>query len=107
VSPATPAGGGDIPERVRTTRTFRRRSDVPKLAPDQVRRQNDVLQSVWRQFKAPGPVIAFLNSRNEQLQGKPLQIALSSEEGLQKVERLLGEIVRPEGFGCPGASVIG
>jgi hypothetical protein len=90
VSPATPAG--ENPDRVRPTRTFRRRSDLPKLSADQVRRQNDVLQSAWRHFKTPGPVIAFLNARNEQLQGKPLQIALSSDEGLLRVERLLGEM---------------
>ena len=88
--PEVPAA--EAPERVRTTRTFRRRSDVPKLSADQVRRQNDVLQSAWRHFKAPAPAIAFLNAQNEALEGKPLQIALHSDEGLQRVERLLGEM---------------
>ena len=92
MSGAATADGGGSPERVRTTRTFRRRSDIPKLSPDQVRRQNDVLQSAWRHFKTPGPVIAFLNAQNEQLQGKPLQVALGSDEGLLRVERLLGEL---------------
>ena len=92
MSAAEPVGSGETPERVRTTRTFRRRSDIPKLSPDQVRRQNNVLQSAWQHFKAPGPVIAFLNAQNEALEGKPLQIALNSDEGLQRVERLLGEM---------------
>jgi hypothetical protein len=37
-----------------------------------------------------GPVIAFLNTHHESLGGQPLHIALDSEEGLLRVERLLG-----------------
>lgn len=92
MSPAAPAGSGDAPARTPITRTFRKHSALPKLSRDQMRRQNDVLQSAWRHFKTPGPVIAFLNAQNEQLQAKPLELALHSDEGLQRVERLLGEM---------------
>jgi hypothetical protein len=37
-------------------------------------------------------VIAFLNTHNEQLGGQPLHLALDSDEGLSRVEGLLGEI---------------
>jgi hypothetical protein len=39
-----------------------------------------------------GSVIAFLNTDNKHLGGKPLHLALDSDEGLLRVERLLGEI---------------
>jgi hypothetical protein len=39
-----------------------------------------------------GPVIAFLNAHHESLGGQPLHIALDSEEGLLRVERLLGGV---------------
>jgi hypothetical protein len=51
-----------------------------------------VLQSAWRSLSAAGPVIAFLNSHNESLGAQPLHLALDSDEGLVRVERLLGEI---------------
>lgn len=37
-------------------------------------------------------MIAFLNSHNEQLGAQPLCLALESDEGLLRVEGLLGEI---------------
>jgi hypothetical protein len=37
-------------------------------------------------------VIAFLNTHNELLGGRPLYLALESDEGLLRVEGLLGEI---------------
>jgi hypothetical protein len=48
-----------------------------------------VLGSAWRHFGEPGPVIAFLNTRHGQLDGQPLHLALESDEGLMRVERLL------------------
>lgn len=74
------------------TRTFRRYSGAPRLTREQTKRQSDVLQSAWRHFGEPGPVIAFLNSQHEQLMGQPLHLAVESDEGLMRVERLLEEM---------------
>ena len=74
------------------TKIFRRYSDVPRLTPEQTRRQSDVLRFAWRHFGAPGPVIAFLNSPHVQLNGQPLHLAVESDEGLMRVERLLEEM---------------
>jgi hypothetical protein len=41
-------------------------------------------------------VIAFLNNHNERLDGQPLYLALESDEGLLRVEGLLGEIGQRE-----------
>jgi hypothetical protein len=49
-------------------------------------------------FAAPGAASGspacdrFLNSHNERLVGQPLYVALESDEGLLRVEGLLGEI---------------
>jgi len=51
-----------------------------------------VLQSAWRSLGASAAVIAFLNTHNEQLGYLPLHLALESDEGLLRVEGLLGEI---------------
>lgn len=71
---------------------FRKRSKGPVPSPDQTRRQSNVVQSAWRHFGAPGPVIAFLNTRHADLQGQPLHLAIESEEGLKRVEGLLDEM---------------
>jgi hypothetical protein len=86
----TAAGATDQPER--RTRSFRKYPPAVRLSPEQLRRQDAVLQSAWRSLSAAGPVIAFLNSHNESLGAQPLHLALDSDEGLVRVERLLGEI---------------
>ncbi|MFL6729107.1 MAG: hypothetical protein ACJ8EZ_04160, partial [Sphingomicrobium sp.] len=72
-------------------RTFRRANPGPRLTPEQKRRQSDVLRHAWHHFGEAGPVIAFLNTRHRELQGQPLQVALHSDEGLLRVDRLLAE----------------
>jgi len=42
-----------------------------------------------RRFGAPGPVIAFLNTRHKTLAGHPLQIAIESDAGLERVQAWL------------------
>ena len=86
-----PADGAG-PDVRSPTKQFRKFSATPRLSREQLRRQNDVLQSAWQHFGVSGPVIAFLNARNEQLQGQPLQLAIDSDDGLIRVERLLGEM---------------
>ena len=76
------------------TRTFRKHSAGPRLTREQELRQHSVLQSAWQHFGTPGPVIAFLNARNETLQGQPLHLAVQSDEGLRQVRQLLGTLTR-------------
>ena len=74
------------------TKIFRRHSSAPRLTPEQMRRQSDVLRCAWRYFGEPGPVIAFLNTQHDQLNGQPLYLAVESDDGLVRVERLLEEM---------------
>ncbi len=80
------------PERI--TRSFRKYAPAVRLSPDQLRRQDAVLQSAWRNLSKAGAVIAFLNSHNDSLGAQPLHLALDSDEGLLRVETLLGEMAR-------------
>lgn len=71
---------------------FRKYSNKPLPTREQSRRQSDVVQSAWRHFGEPGPVIAFLNTRHEALDGQPLHLAIESDAGLERVENLLQEM---------------
>ena len=87
-----PADAKAPDQPVRRTRSFRKYQPAVRLSPDQLRRQDAVLQSAWRSLSAAAPVIAFLNTHNDSLGGQPLHLALDSDEGLLRVETLLGEI---------------
>ena len=74
------------------TKRFRKSVPSTRPTPAQLRRQDSVLQCAWRSLGASGPVIAFLNTHNEQLGRLPLHLALESDEGLLRVEAVLEEI---------------
>jgi hypothetical protein len=74
------------------TKRFRRKTPSTLPTPDQLRRQDAVLQCAWRSLGKSGSVIAFLNTHNESLGARPLYLALESDEGLQRVQGLLGEM---------------
>jgi len=72
--------------------TFRKRSSAPLLTPEQSRRQADVVRFAWDHFGEPGPVIAFLNTRHDAVDGQPLHLALDSDEGLARVANLIRQM---------------
>lgn len=90
--PAAPVDHSSPHQGRGRTKTFRRYSDVPRLTPEQARRQSDVLRRAWRHFGESGLVIAFLNAQHEQLNGQPLCLAIESDDGLMRVERLLEDM---------------
>jgi hypothetical protein len=71
---------------------FRRRRTSPLPTPEQARRQSELIRSAWRHFGEAAPMIAFLNTLHDELDAQPLRLAIESDEGLLRVERLLGEI---------------
>jgi Protein of unknown function (DUF2384) len=71
---------------------FRKYSRIALPTPEESRRQASVVQSAWRHFGEPGPVIAFLNTPNAVLKGQPLHLAIGSDEGLARVEALLKQM---------------
>jgi hypothetical protein len=74
------------------TKRFRRKAPSTRPTPEQLRRQDAVLRCAWQTLGESAPVIAFLNTHNESLGGQPLYLALESDEGLLRVEGLLGNL---------------
>jgi hypothetical protein len=72
--------------------SFRKRRNAPPLTPAQLRRQGDLVTAAWRHFQEAAPMIAFLNSRHDALDGQPLHLAIGSDEGLARVERHLQQL---------------
>ena len=74
-------------------RTFRRIAPS-SLSPEQCRRQTEVLRAACDKLFPRGTAISFLNSHNAKLGGKPLQLALDSDDGLLRVEQLIAAMSR-------------
>lgn len=71
---------------------FNKRRRSPPMPAEQSRRQSQLVQSAWRHFRGSEPVIAFLNTRHDALEAPPLHLAIESDEGLERVERLLEQM---------------
>ena len=70
-------------------RSFRNRSDAPRLTPEQAERQGRISRLAFERFQEPKAAIAFLNTHHTALEGRPLDVAITSQEGLMRVEAAL------------------
>ena len=68
---------------------FRNRFAGPRLAPEEAARQGKASRLAFDSFRNPQEVIAFLNTHDDTLGGRPLDLAIASAEGLLSVERAL------------------
>lgn len=73
---------------------FRKRRYTPAQSPDRSRRQAAVVRCAWHHFREAAPMIAFLNTRHEALDGRPIHLAIESDDGLECVQRLLQDLTR-------------
>ena len=88
------------PERAtRPTQQFKRSGSKSVLSPDQKRRQAAVTDKAWRFFGNGSGMIAFLNQQHHELGGRPLDLAVNSEEGLLAVLAVLDPASKPMGSG--------
>ncbi|HET6534555.1 MAG TPA: hypothetical protein VFG41_00085 [Sphingomicrobium sp.] len=78
----------------RQTMTFRKRSRSPAQTPEQSARQSNIVQSAWRHFGEAELAIAFLNSRHDALDAHPLHLAIESDEGFERVQKVLDQLGR-------------
>jgi uncharacterized protein (DUF2384 family) len=84
--PADPGG--------RQTMTFRKRRRSAAQTPEQLARQSNIVQSAWRHFGEAELAIAFLNTRHDALDAHPLHLAIESDEGFERVQKVLDQLSR-------------
>jgi len=71
---------------------FHKRAITPRLDPDQAARQGRVSRLAFETLRQPAAVIAFLNTHDEALGGRPIDLAVASQDGLLSVERILAAL---------------
>ena len=68
---------------------FKRRAALPRMAADAAARQGRVTKLAWDVLGDRDAVLAFLNTHHEALGGRPLDLAITDEAGLVRVEAAL------------------
>lgn len=68
---------------------FGKRFDAPRLTPEEADRQGRISRLAFERLREPKAVMAFLNTHNTVLDGRPLDLAITSSEGLARVEAAL------------------
>ncbi|MFN3434190.1 MAG: antitoxin Xre/MbcA/ParS toxin-binding domain-containing protein [Sphingomonas sp.] len=85
-------GASATPDTRRRTRSFRpARVAMPPLA---AARQARIAALAWAALGDRERVMAFLNSEDARLGGRPLDLAIASDAGLARVEVVLSGIAR-------------
>lgn len=68
---------------------FRKRFDGPRLSVEEAARQGRVARLAWEKMPAAGAAVAFLNTHDEGLGGRPIDLAVASDAGLRAVEEAI------------------
>jgi hypothetical protein len=83
---AAPAAEGSAKPQIKR---FRKRFDTVRLSPDAAARQGKAATAAFLALKDRDAMIAFLNTHDDALGGRPIDLAVESDEGLQAVEAAL------------------
>jgi uncharacterized protein (DUF2384 family) len=70
---------------------FRKASDRPRLTPIEAERQGRAARLAFEALPEPGAAIAFLNTHHDGLGGRPIDLAVASDEGLTAIAAALGK----------------
>lgn len=84
-TPADTAATPAEPATRRFERRFRQRPADIRLPAAETDRQSRVAQAAFRALPEPGAAAAFLNTARDDLGGRPIDIAIASDEGLERV----------------------
>lgn len=84
----TPTQVGTSTSPMRKRKAFRPSGTITRLAPAAVERQSRISLLAWN-LLVPDAARAFLNSYNDLLEGRPLDLALANADGFDAVEREL------------------
>jgi uncharacterized protein (DUF2384 family) len=76
---------------------FKSRYHTPQLAQDKAQRQGKVTHLAFSLLGGRDPAMAFLNAPNPTLGGRPLDVAMASQEGLASVMDAIRLLALPHG----------
>lgn len=82
------------PDRRPRVNRFRKRYDTVRLPPDAAERQGKAATLAWQMLGNREAAIEFLNTHDDALGGRPIDLAVESAAGLAAVERLLASRAR-------------
>ncbi|AJA09341.1 hypothetical protein SKP52_12230 [Sphingopyxis fribergensis] len=97
-SPSDPIVPDETPSPTKTrSNSFFRQKRTP-LPRDDARRQGDISQLAFLTMGGRDPAIAFLNTENAELGGRPLAVATASDTGYEQVATAIRAWTRDPGF---------
>ena len=80
--------GATAPERAGGMMHFRKStSHLPRMSKDSAKRQGNITQLAFALLGGRDEAIAFLNAVNAELGGRPIDLAVASDQGFAAVER--------------------
>lgn len=68
------------------------RGKFTRPSADEQERQGRIARIAWLSLPGEGVAVAFLNNFHEALDGRPIDLAIASEDGLRAVECAIQEI---------------
>lgn len=87
---------GDAPAAPKPqAQRFRKRYDTARLAPDAAERQGKAATLAWEVFRDREPMLAFLNTHDDALGGRPIDLVVESAAGFDRVVAALRAMPRP------------
>lgn len=87
-APAAEAAPDAAPAKPEYKR-FRKRFDTVRLSPEAAARQGRAATLAFEKFRDSAAVVAFLNTHDDALGGRPIDLAVESAEGLKAIEAAL------------------
>ena len=90
----TDTEGNEAPRR---PSSMRFRAKGPKLSSEEAKRQGEVTHFAFLSLGGRDAALAFLNTVNAELGGRPIDLAVASAEGAEKVNREIRKLASADG----------
>jgi uncharacterized protein (DUF2384 family) len=87
--PEAPQEGAETGDKKPEYKRFRKRFDTVRLSPDAAARQGKAATLAFEKFRDSAKVKDFLNTHDDALGGRPIDLAVESDAGLAAIKALL------------------
>jgi uncharacterized protein (DUF2384 family) len=72
--------------------TFRRSNPNARMPREEAKRQGDIATLAFLMLDGRESAITFLNGANDELGGRPIDLAIASEDGFERVKLAIKEL---------------